>query len=77
MADERDVERIVDKETFVKTLRRAADAIESGEGFRIQVKGERFTVPGDAILAIEHEREEDEGKITEEVELQMRWTYSV
>ena len=55
MADERDVERIVDKETFVKTLRRAADA----------------------ILAIEHEREEDDGKITEEVELQLRWSYSV
>ena len=77
MADERDVERIVDKETFVKTLRRAADAIESGEGFRIQVKGERFTIPADAILAIEHERGEDDGKITEEVELQLRWSYSV
>ena len=59
MTEERDVERIVDKETFVKTLRRAADAIESGEGFRVQVKGERFTIPADAILAIEHEREED------------------
>ena len=37
----------------------------------------RFTIPADAILAIEHEREEDDGKITEEVELQLRWSYSV
>jgi amphi-Trp domain-containing protein len=71
---DRDVERVVDKSTFVETLRRAADAIEKGEGFRIQVKGERFTIPANALYSIEHEREEEDGKVTEEVELQFRWT---
>ena len=34
MSEDRDVERVVDKETFIQTLRRAADALEKGEGFR-------------------------------------------
>ena len=74
MKSKRDIEKIVDKESFVKTLRRAADSIERGEGFRIQIAGERFTIPAGAIFSIEHEREEEEGKILEEVELQFRWT---
>ena len=71
---DRDVERVVDQATFVDTLRRAADAIEKGEGFRIQIKGERFTIPATAIYSIEHEREEEDGQISEEVELQFKWT---
>lgn len=70
----RDIEKIVNAESFVKTLRRAADSIERREGFRIQIGGERFTIPADAIFSIEHEREEDDGKVVEEVELQFRWT---
>jgi amphi-Trp domain-containing protein len=72
--NERDIERIVDKESFVKTLRRAADAIEKGEGFRIQIAGERFTIPANAVYSVEHEREQEDGKTVEEVELQFRWT---
>jgi amphi-Trp domain-containing protein len=72
---DRDVERAVDKGTFVTTLRRAADAIEKGEGFRIQIRGERFTIPASALFSIEHEREEEDGKTTEEVELQFKWTH--
>lgn len=71
--DERDVEKTVPKERFVETLRRAADAIEKGEAFRIQVAGERFTVPADAELLVEHEREEDGDSVVSEVELQFRW----
>lgn len=74
MKPERDVEKVVDQETFVQTLRRAADAIERGEGFRIQIAGERFTIPANAVFSFEHEREEDDGRIIEEVEFQFRWS---
>jgi amphi-Trp domain-containing protein len=69
MAD-RDVERIASVPEFVAKLRRLADALESGESFRIQVAGERFRVPKHAELSVEHERSSD----TEEVELQLRWS---
>jgi amphi-Trp domain-containing protein len=66
----RDVERTYTAKQFVSKLRRLADAIENGERFRIQVGGERVSVPSDATISVEHERE---GK-DEEVELQFRWT---
>jgi amphi-Trp domain-containing protein len=69
---ERDVERATTTEEFVATLRRLADALESGERFRIQVLGHRFTVPADVALSIEHEVDDDE----EELELQLKWTRS-
>ena len=67
---ERDVESIASVPQFVAKLRRLADALESGERFRIQVAGLRFRVPRGAELSVEHERSED----MEEVELQMRWS---
>lgn len=54
---------------FAAKLRRLADALESGGPFRIQIAGERFTVPRDAAFSAEHERGDGE----EEVELQLRW----
>lgn len=66
----RDVERDVTSDAFVAKLRRIADAVETGEPFRIQVAGQRFTVPADAHLSVEHEA--GEGK--EELELQLKWT---
>lgn len=66
---ERDVEKNVPKERFVETLRRVADALEKGETFRIQVSGERITVPANCELLVEHERDDE----MEEVELQFRW----
>lgn len=69
MKRERDEERVVSTKKFAATLRRAADALEAGKAFVIQVKGERIRVPRDAELSIEHEREED----SEEIELQLRW----
>jgi len=67
---ERDVESIASVSEFVAKLRRLADALETGSSFRIQVAGERFTVPAGVELSVEHERSGG----TEEVELQLRWT---
>ena len=67
---ERDVERDCTATSFVETLRRAADAIEAGESFHIQVVNKRFTVPANADLSIEHEAEDG----SNELELQFRWS---
>jgi amphi-Trp domain-containing protein len=68
MAD-RDIEKDVPKSQFVETLRRLADAVESGEPFRIQIAGKRFQIPRDASLVIEHEVEGGD----EEVSLELQW----
>jgi amphi-Trp domain-containing protein len=67
----RDVERIYSTPEVVAKLRRLADALESGEPFRIQVGGERIYIPGRAEFSVEHERE---GGV-EEVEFQLRWSH--
>lgn len=67
---ERDVERNYTVAEFAAKLRRLADALEAGKPFRIQVAGERFTVPKNAAISVEHERGEDE----EEVEFQLKWS---
>ncbi len=66
---ERDVEINYTIAEFAAKLRRLADALESGKPFRIQIAGERFTVPRDAQISVEHERSDDE----EEVEFQLKW----
>lgn len=68
MAD-RDIEKDVSTAQFVDTLRRLADALEAGESFRIQVAGQRFTVPPDAAIVIEHEVEDGE----EELAFELQW----
>lgn len=73
--EERDVEVTKTRESFAQSLRRAADAIEKGESFRIQIAGERFTIPADAEFSIEHERSVEDGRTEEEVEFQFKWTY--
>lgn len=65
----RDIERIYSTTDVVAKLRRLADALESGEPFRIQVAGERIRVPKRAEFSIEHERGDDE----EEIEFQLKW----
>lgn len=67
---ERDVEKATTRDYFVQTLRRIADAVEQGEGFRIQIAGQRLSVPADAALSIEHEAEDGEN----EIELQLKWS---
>jgi amphi-Trp domain-containing protein len=66
----RDIERTYTAKQFVSKLRRLADAIESDKRFRIQVGGERVSIPSSATISVEHEREGKE----EEVEFQIRWT---
>lgn len=66
----RDVEKGYSTPEVVAKLRRLADALETGEPFRIQVAGERIRVPARAEFSIEHERGSDE----EEVEFQLKWS---
>jgi len=65
----RDIERTYTAKQFVSKLRRLADAIENDKRFRIQVGGERVSIPSNATISVEHEREGKE----EEVEFQIRW----
>jgi amphi-Trp domain-containing protein len=67
---ERDVEKAYSNRQFVSKLRRLADCIEQGKRFRIQVAGERVSVPPHAVINIEHERE---GR-GEEIEFQLKWS---
>jgi len=69
MSDERDVEKAYSTTETVAKLRRLADALETGQPFRIQVAGERIRVPKRARFSVEHERGSDE----EEVEFQLKW----
>ncbi len=55
---------------FSEKLRRLADAIEQKKRFRIQISGERISIPHDAIFNIEHEREGN----NEEIEFQLKWS---
>lgn len=66
---ERDVEKTYPTKDFVAKLRRLADSLEQGKRFKIQIAGERVSVPVSAKYNIEHERE---GK-NEEVEFQIKW----
>ena len=53
-----------------RTLRCLADCLEQGKRFRIQVDGERISIPPDAVINIEHEQEGS----AEEVEFQLKWS---
>jgi len=64
-----DIEKNYPPKRFAAKLRRLADCIENAKRFRIQVAGERISIPPDALICIEHERE----KYTEEVEFQLSW----
>lgn len=65
----RDIEKDYSPKRFVTKLRRLADCIENGERFRIQIAGERITIPPGATISLEHERGSEE----EEVEFQLKW----
>ncbi|WP_054030231.1 amphi-Trp domain-containing protein [Desulfatitalea tepidiphila] len=67
----RDLEKSYPTAEFVAKLRRFADALESGRRFRIQIAGERISVPAGAVFNIEHEREGNQ----EEIEFQIKWTH--
>ncbi len=65
----RDIEKNYPRRQFIAKLRRLADCLENDARFRIQVAGERVSVPPDAAISIEHER----GSSEEEIELQLKW----
>lgn len=65
----RDIEKEYPSRQFVAKLRRLADCIEEGKRFRIQIAGERVSVPPSAVINIEHER----GSSEEEIEFQLKW----
>jgi amphi-Trp domain-containing protein len=65
----RDIEKDYPATRLVAKLRRLADCIEDGSRFRIQVAGERVSVPPNATINIEHERSSSE----EEIEFQLCW----
>ncbi len=66
----RDIEKGYPRRQFIAKLRRLADCLEWGERFRIQVAGERISIPPTATINIEHER----GSSGEEIEFQLKWT---
>jgi amphi-Trp domain-containing protein len=66
----RDIEKDYPPSRFAEKLRRLADAIEDGKRFRIQVAGERISVPPGAKINIEHER----SGAQEEIEFQLVWS---
>ena len=67
---ERDIEKSYPIRLFSAKLRRLADCLEQGKRFQIQIDGERISIPAEAIVNIEHEREGD----CEEVEFQLKWS---
>ncbi|NJN51229.1 MAG: amphi-Trp domain-containing protein [Gammaproteobacteria bacterium] len=69
MAKKRDIEKNYPKRQFIAKLRRLADVLEADGKFRIQVAGERVTIPASAVINIEHERSGSE----EEIEFQLKW----
>lgn len=65
----RDIEKGYTKSEFIKKLRRLADSLETGKKFSIQVAGGKITIPKDAVINIEHEKNKKE----EELEFQIKW----
>lgn len=66
---DREVEKEYSRTQAAAKLHRLADALERGEPFRIQVGGERVTIPPDASFAIEHDR----AGAAEELEFEFSW----
>ena len=66
---ERDIEKTYTTKQMVAKLRRLADSLENGKQYKIQIAGEKITIPTKAVFNIEHER----GKNSEEVEFQFKW----
>jgi len=66
----RDIEKDYPPKQFITKLRRLADCLEQGKRFRIQVGGERISIPSTATINIEHERASSD----EEVEFQLKWS---
>ena len=66
---DREMEKGYSRTQAAAKLRRLADALEKGEPFRIQVGGERITIPPDAVFTIEHDRSGG----SEDLEFEFAW----
>jgi amphi-Trp domain-containing protein len=65
-----DVEKTYAPAQVADKLRRIADAIESGESFRLQVGGNRLRVPTDGRVEIEMQTDGDGAG---EIEIEVKW----
>ena len=65
----RDIEKTYTTKQTISKLRRLADCLEQNKPFKIQIAGERISIPDRAVFNIEHER----GGKSEEVEFQFKW----
>ncbi len=64
-----EIEKTYTNSQTAAKLKRIADAIAEGKPFRIQIGGEKISVPKNAKVSIEYEREGKE----EEIEIQIEW----
>jgi hypothetical protein len=53
---ERDIEKTYTTKQVVAKLRRLADSLENGKQYKIQIAGEKISIPTKAVFNIEHER---------------------
>ena len=67
-----EVEKSYKNKDVVAKLRRLADALEQGNTFKIQVAGQRITVPPSATVEFEFESLKGE----EELEIEVKWKKS-
>ena len=69
-ANQIDVERSYSPGETAATLRRIADAIEFGKYFRIQVAGNRLSIPPSAAIEIEMQADREGSG---EIEIEIKW----
>ncbi len=69
MKTETDVEKTYSTKATANKLLRLAAALEAEETFEIQIAGERVSVPPNATVEFEYERNEDE----ETIEIELKW----
>jgi amphi-Trp domain-containing protein len=68
-----DVERSYTPAQTADKLRRLADVIEAGKSFRLQVGGNRLTIPSDCKVEIEMQTDGDGAG---EIEIDIKWNRS-
>jgi amphi-Trp domain-containing protein len=64
-----DTEKTYTVSQNVAKLRRLADALEQGKPFEIQIDNNRISVPPDATIEFEYEKNKD----GEEIEIEISW----
>lgn len=65
-----DVERSYTPAPTADKLRRIAGALEAGKSFRLQVGGNRLSIPSDCVVEIEMQADGDGAG---EIEIEIKW----